>query len=200
MSCPPRLVLFVDDQNFYGAARRAFFPNSTSHVDGQFNPVQLGELICSRPADGITKALHQIRVYTGRPRGNIQPKGHAANRRQCAAWEKWGAEVSTRPLRYLPGGKPEQKGIDVALATDFVTLAIDGEYDVGVIASADTDLRPALEFVLTRYQGKRQIEVVAWKGPNKQIRLSIPKVAIPCHWLTKDDYDQVADLTDYTVP
>lgn len=203
MSCPPRLVLFVDDQNFYRMARRAFFPGSISHVDGQFNPVRLGELICSRPVDGITRVLHEVRVYTGRPRGSLQRKAHSANRRQCATWEKWDAKVFTRALRYpsgWPANKATQKGIDVALAVDFVTLAADGDYDVGVIASADTDLAPAVESVLTRYAGKREVEAVAWKSPTSRVRLSIPGVSIRCHWLTRSDYDQIADATDYTVP
>jgi uncharacterized LabA/DUF88 family protein len=68
--------------------------------------------------------------------------------RQCAAWESKGAIVIARALRYpagWPETKPQQKGVDVALAIDFVTMAIDGQYDVGVIASTDTDLKPALE-------------------------------------------------------
>jgi hypothetical protein len=43
--------------------------------------------------------------------------------------------------------REEEKGIDVALAIDFVTMAVRGEYDVGVIMSTDTDLKPALEAV-----------------------------------------------------
>lgn len=203
MSCPQRVVLFVDNQNFYNWARRAFFPDSDWHVHGQFNPVLLGQLITSRPVGGTTRVLHQVRVYTGRPKRFQQPQSYAANRRQCAAWENWGAKVIWRPLKYprdWPNTKAQQKGIDVALAVDLVALAVDGEYDVGVIVSADTDLRPALEFVLARYEGKRWVEAVAWKTPRSYVSLSVPRREISCHWLTKADYDEVADLTDYTVP
>lgn len=200
---PERVVLFIDAQNLYRGARRAFFPHSQAHVDGQFDPVQLGQLICSRTAGDVKRSLHQVRVYTGCPSADKDSKGYAANRRQCAAWEKWGAKVFTHPLRYppdYPNSKPQQKGIDVALAVDFIALAIDGEYDVGVIASADTDLRPALGFVYKRYQGIRQIEVAAWRSPVMRVRLSIRGAEIPCHWLYKAHYDQIADLTDYTMP
>jgi len=200
---PEKLVLFVDAQNMYRGARRAFFPNSASHIDGQFNPVQLGQLIASRPVGGTTRVLHQVRVYTGRPGANKDSKGYAANRKQCASWKNWGAKVIARPLRYphdWPKSKPQQKGIDVALAIDFIALAIDGEYDVGVIASADTDLRPALEFVHRRYQGTRQVEVAAWRSRLTYARLSISGADIWCHWLRQADYDRVADLTDYITP
>ena len=56
----------------------------------------------------------------------------------------------TRSLRY-PRGWPtvpaQEKGIDVALAVDFVKLAVEGDYDVGVMLSTDNDLLPALEVV-----------------------------------------------------
>ncbi|MGB5933720.1 MAG: NYN domain-containing protein [Anaerolineae bacterium] len=203
MSCPKRLVLFVNAQNMYRGARRAFFPDSTSYVDGNFNPVQLGQLIASRPIDGATRVLHQVRVYTGRPERTLQPESYAANLRQCAQWENWGAKVVARPLRYphdWPDTKAQEKGIDVALAIDFIALAIDGEYDAGVIASTDTDLRPALEFVLERYKGIRRVEVAAWRSSLRRVRLTVPGAEVWCHWLYRTDYDNIADGTNYTVP
>jgi len=203
MSCSQRLVLFVDNQNFYKGARRAFFPNPISHIDGQFNPVQLGQLIASRPVGGTTRVLHQVRVYTGQPSATKDSKGYAANRRQCATWKKWGAEVIARPLRYpydWPTSKSQEKGTDVALAIDFIALAIDGEYDIGVLASADTDLKPALEFVYKRYQGISGVEVAAWRSPVQSVRLFVPGAKIWCDWLHKADFNQIADLTDYNIP
>jgi len=163
-----QVVLFVDAQNFYNGARRAFFDPSDSHVLGQFDPIKLGELICSRPPPGFKRSLREVRIYTGRPDGSLEPKTYAAHIKQCLAWEKAGAKVIPRPLQYLsdwPSSKPQQKGIDVALAIDFIALAIDGEYNVGIIASTDTDLNPALEFVYQRYYPKCLPEVANWSSP-----------------------------------
>ncbi len=113
-------------------------------------------------------------------------------------------DVITRTLRYppdWPNARAQEKGIDVALAIDFVQMAMLGEFDVGVIMSTDTDLRPALEAVLRlRPEGGPICEVAAWSkagchGP----RLSIPSAKIWCHWLSEDDYLSVADRTDYNV-
>lgn len=85
-------------------------------------------------------------------------------------------------------------GVDIALAVDFVTMAVANAYDVGVIMPTDTDLLPALEFA----QGRpdiRQTAVAAWRGSGKHRRLRLP--ALWRHWLDKADYDAVADLTDY---
>ena len=35
----------------------------------------------------------------------------------------------------------------MALALDFVAMAMRGEYEVGILMSTDTDLKPALELV-----------------------------------------------------
>ena len=83
------------------------------------------------------------------------------------------------------------------MAIDFVTMAVDEDYDLGVIVSTDTDLLPALEFVRKRFASERNVAVAAWSSPHSNRRLYIPGTNIWCHWLSRDDYDAVADPTDY---
>jgi len=196
-----RLVLFLDDKNFYNGARRAFFSNSDPHFYGQINPLELGNLICSRPSK-TRRQLQEVRVYTGLPDATKEPKTYSAHMKQCARWRKDGVEVTTRVLRYpqdWPNSKAQQKGVDVALAVDFVALAIDSFYDVGVIASTDADLRPALEYVIKKCRNKCHVEVAAWFTQQTKNRLSIPGINIWCHRLNRTDYDAIADLTDYNL-
>lgn len=199
---PEKLILCLDAQNVYNGARRAFFLPSDPHFCGQIKPMELANLICSRSPPGIPRELHQVRIYTGRPDSTKEPKTYAAHMKQCHVWLKAGAKVIPRTLRYpkdWPTSKAEQKGVDVALAIDFVALAVDSEYDVGVIASSDSDLRPALEFVSQRFAGRCRIEVAAWTSPRTKSRLSVPGGTIWCHWLNGADYDSIADLTDYNI-
>ena len=123
--------------------------------------------------------------------------------RQCAAWERAGAIVIPRTLRYpgdWPKARAEQKGVDVQLAIDFIAGAIDGRYDVGVIISTDTDLRPALEFVAHRFPSDPRAESAAWRGPgaNRALRASGSRQTW-CHYLDFKDYQVVHDSTDYNV-
>lgn len=195
-----KLVLFIDDKNIYKGARRAFFNDSSTHYCGQINPIELGKLICSRPPDGVARLLHQVRVYTGSPDATKQPQAYAAHTKQCNMWKKLGAEVITRILRYpsdWPNSKAEQKGVDVALAVDFVALAIDGEYNIGVIASTDTDLKPALEYIKKKCKNQCQTEVMAWRSSTAKSRLYVSGVW--CHWLDNDDYNLISDLVDYNI-
>jgi uncharacterized LabA/DUF88 family protein len=55
--------------------------------------------------------------------------------------------VVRRQLRYpksWPVEPAQEKGIDVALAVDFVRLACENAYDVDILFSRDADLVPAL--------------------------------------------------------
>ena len=190
-------------QNTYRGSRESFYNNAGPSVNGQFDPAQLGTLIESRGGpDGAICALKEVRAYTGRPEAVKDPKTYAAHMKQCAKWQRDDVTVIHRGLRYprsWPTQRAQEKGIDTALAIDFVTMAFDGLYDVGVIMSTDTDLLPALEFVRTRFAGQRHVAVAAWRSPHSRRRLSIPGSNIWCHWLNRDDYDSVADLTNYNL-
>lgn len=122
---PRKLVLFIDDKNVYKGARRAFFSDTSPHYHGQINPIKLGELLCSRAASGETRTLHKVRIYTGSPDATRESQSYSAHTKQRNEWERLGAKVITRTLRYpvdWPTSKAEQKGVDVALAIDFVAM------------------------------------------------------------------------------
>ena len=197
-----RLALFIDAQNAYRRARERFFPNPQSGVDGQFDPVKLGQLIASKGGPGgATCSLSDVRIYSGRPDPNRDARTHAAHMRQSNQWVVNGATVITHGLRYPPNwptDPAQEKGIDVALAIDFVRLAIIGAYDVGVMMSTDTDLVPALRFVYDYNPDVIYANVAAWGVPTDSRRLRLPPGNKPwCHWLDQADYNAVADTTRY---
>jgi NYN domain len=133
------------------------------------------------------------RVYCGKPSSQKDPKGYAARRRQISRWEADGpvVQVITRPLRYphnYPSVPAQEKGIDVALAIDCVTMAIRAEYDIAIIMSEDTDRRPALEFVHSLQNGP-QIEVACWEPPLAPTHgLTVPRQRIEVHALDSKAY------------
>jgi len=198
-----RLVVFVDYQNIYRRARSVFHDHSTSpHWEGQVQPDALGNLIV-RMSHDQHRVLHQVRMYRGMPDSTRDPKGYGAASRQIEAWRKLPlVDVTTRPFRYppdYPQSKAQEKGIDVQLALDFVMMAVRGEYDVGVLMSNDTDLRPALE--QANLLGTRTVEVAAWKPIlERPSWLRLPSVRIWCHLIDKVAYDTILDGTDYTQP
>ena len=103
-------------------------------------------------------------------------------------------------LRYphdWPGSPAQEKGVDVAIATDLVSLALRDQCDIAVVASADSDLIPAIEEV--QNQTSVKIEVAAWRGSVHRQRLSVSGPRVWCHWLTREDYERVRDDTDYNL-
>jgi uncharacterized LabA/DUF88 family protein len=196
--------VFIDYQNVYGTARETFHPLHAPYTAGQIDPLRLGELLAAKsPYD---RELAEVRVYRGQPDSTKDPKGYGASSRQHAAWRaNPKTTVITRTLRYprnWPRERAEEKGIDVALAVDFVVMAVRGEYDVGILMSVDTDLKPALEAVADlKGAPYPRAEVAAWSAPNQHSRrLSIRTAKLWCHWLGPTDFTACADPTDYVRP
>ncbi len=194
-----RVMVFVDYQNAYHTAREMFHPPASPHWDGQFHPGALGRLLVDRsPYD---RELAGVRVYRGLPSSERDPRGYGAARAQMATWKRDPlVEPIPRPLRYpddWPKSPAEEKGVDVALAVDFVMGAVKGWFDIGIVMSLDTDLKPAMEVVLDQLHGIR-VEVAAWRCEDAYSRrLGLKNRRIWCHWLGEDDYAKLRDDHDY---
>lgn len=61
----------------------------------------------------------------------------------------------------------KEKGVDVQIATDMITLAWEDTYDIGVLVSADSDFVPLAEFLKTK--GKK---IIHGQFPPKGAELS----------------------------
>lgn len=201
-----RVIVFLDYQNVYNGAREAFDLRGQPSRYGQIDPLRLSELLVARHPEA--SRLAGVRVYRGRPDSSRQSQAYGANMRQSDAQVQRGhglVEVITRTLRYpsdWPQTPAQEKGIDVALAVDFVTMAVRSAYDIGVLMSTDTDLVPALEAVI-RLGGRPypRCEVAAWSRPGAYSRrLHVPGAKVWCHWLKPTDYAAAEDLTDYNLP
>lgn len=199
------VVVFIDAQNLYNDARRAFCRRTDPAAYGQVDPMRLGRLLAAKHPLGADEPrdLKDVRIYRGRPDSTKQPKTYGAHMRQCAAWEKAGAIVIPRPLRYphtWPDDPPEEKGIDVQIALDMVTMAINDELDVALLASTDTDLGPALEaFFLLPLDPSKTVEAAAWRTSGFRKALRLPNRHVWCHFLEEEDYRSVCDRRDYNV-
>lgn len=203
MSDRARVAVFIDHQNTYMRARECFFHEGDPHILGQYKPLLLGKALC--PDSDPDRVLTHVRVYCGMPSNEKDRKGYSARRRQITMWSGDAPTVQTfaRPLRYppnYPSESAQEKGVDVALAVDCVRMAVKGEYDVGILVSEDTDLRPVLEAILDLDRGPT-IEVASWQPLYERPRfLTIPDRYVKVHLLDRRTYDAVADQKDYAAP
>lgn len=199
---PHDVIVFVDYQNMYRGAREAFGWEDEKGFVGNFRPLRLGRGL----AAGEGRRLAQVRVYTGVPVLERDQIGYSIMQRRLGAWKADSpelVEIRDRSLSYPPSAGRE-KGVDVQLAVDFVRLAIDDEYRIAVLASADTDLLPAIEFVVERYPEK-QVETVGWQAVPEATSdvaapLDVSVGTVRRRLLTIDDFRKFEDTTNYAKP
>lgn len=203
---PRRVVVFIDYQNVLNDARRAFCSRPYGPADGQVDPTRLARLVASRIPLGASaeRRLQEVRVYRGRPDPRKDPQTYAPHMRQCGAWERSSAVVISRALRY-PGDWPreraEEKGIDVQIAIDMVTRAVNRELDVAILASTDTDLRPALEaFHRLALDDPPLVEVCAYRSAHFSKKLQVPDLHVWTHFIDEPEYRTLRDRTNYNQP
>ena len=195
-----RVSLFVDYQNTYRGARVAFHEDQGPSSYGQIDPRSLGAQVAASRLPGSPPddwVLHQVRFYRGMPR--LDDRAYLPAQRQHEMWEESGVIVVTRPVAGPPG-KTREKVIDVELALDFFAGALDGDFDVGIIFSADADILPAFEKVLdpSRSLGIA-VELATWWNPPAMAPRIARSLRIPHHRLGATAYERVRDRRNYTI-
>ena len=158
-----RAVAFVDGQNLFYAAREAF-----GYTHPNYDPPKLAEEVCRSRG----WRLVGTRFYTGVPHKSVKPFWYHFWNAKLGSMTRRGVYTYQRALRYrnqtvalsdrgvttmLVG---REKGIDVRIALDIVTLAFDGSYDVALVFSQDQDLSEAADEIrkIARQQ-KRWIKI-----------------------------------------
>jgi uncharacterized LabA/DUF88 family protein len=126
-----RVVAFVDGQNLFNAAKKAFgygFPN--------YDPLKLANLVCEQQTRWN---LDKLFFYTGMPSEfRDEPRYRFWKAKLASMGRHHLVQTFSRPLVYH-AGVAQEKGIDVRLALDAVRLAHEGMYDIALIFSQDQD-------------------------------------------------------------
>lgn len=226
-----QVAVFIDYQNCYNWARRAFYNQADPSTVGHFNPRKFAEMLAGKGPGRFD--LVYCGAYCGLPDGSKDPATYAARRKQMARWTALGATPVARPLRYphgwVPGGKikPIEKGVDVKLAVDAVMMALRGEYEVGIIASCDSDLAPAVEAIIELSERPvieeavmaastaddrggieevvveqvteraRKVSVEVVAWKDTTSRLSVPGRTLTERWVSEKDFRAVSDSQSY---
>ena len=161
---PENIAVFLDFQNVHLIGHN-LYGHGVEPYRRVPDPARLADLIADRRKRPSNAA--RISVYRGRPDPNLQPTLTAANDARTTQWDRDPrVRVFRRPLNYRgwPNVSPQEKGVDVQLAVDFVSTAFSRDYDALVLFSSDTDLLPALEAVV--YNSLGHVEVACWSGSN----------------------------------
>jgi uncharacterized LabA/DUF88 family protein len=196
-----RVAVFIDWQNCYHLARQAFHDENDPSRYGNVRPKAFAELLVEK-GDARDELVH-IGIYRGEPDPRKDPQTHAAHMRMRQAWQgECGdlVQIRTRPLRYPPArplSDAEEKGVDVQLAIDAMLMGARNEFDLAILATADTDLLPVVEGLtaLRMATGQPDVAVVGWAGTSQH--LVAP--ATPVLWIGRKDYEVVRNRVDFNL-
>jgi uncharacterized LabA/DUF88 family protein len=166
--------------------------------------------------DMARAVLKNVLVFRGQPSPVHDAKAYARNQSHKAHWERdKRVTVHQRPLKYLYDydddgevlmdlngdriyhGKRE-KGIDVLCALAVVSESLKSSVDLVILASADSDLAPALDHSLDL--GKAKIETTSWFDAAQPMRSSQLRPTRRTIWNTRlgeVEFERCWDRTEY---
>ena len=188
-----RAIVFIDGQNLYHLARRAWPSGPQSPYAWPSYDVEklAGALVARTPG----RLLAETRFHTGVPDPN-------SGRSELFWHGFWSNKI--RYLRsqgvYVYRGRVnaggQEKGVDVSLA--LVRATYDRQYDAAIIVSQDWDFGPAVRLAkeIARAQGRRLVfESCFPVGPGSSSRRGVPGTT----WLPIDQatYDACRDSRDF---
>ena len=190
-----RAIVFIDGQNLYHLARRAWASGPQSPYAWPSYDVEklASALVAKEPG----RALAETRFYTGVP----DPSGGPSQLFWHGFWSNKIRYLRSRGVyvyrgRVNAGG--QEKGVDVSLALDLVRATYDRRYEVAIIVSQDSDFGPAVRLAkeIARTQGRRLVFESSFPvGPGSRSRRGVPGT----DWIPIDQatYDACLDPRDY---
>ena len=196
-----RTIAFIDGQNLFHAAKEAFgftYPN--------YDLKALTQALCSSK----DWKLDEVRFYTGYPDVADNAAWNHFWVAKLAQMGRDGVHVFSRKLRYrnqtvrLASGAThsflvgQEKGIDVRLALDILSLGWRKAYDVALIFSQDQDLSEVADDVRTLASEQSRWIKVACAFPSSPASRNTRGIN-GTDWIKIDraTYDACLDSRDY---
>ena len=178
--------LFVDGENFLFKVEDCLKEQGISRKDVDLTEIDLSSLIkMSLPKYKVKNKYFysaRLRVFEDTREKSLQ----LIKRQRILKTnlEKQGFEFilagNVRPYEFKSDGKRKivfkEKGVDVRIAVDLVSLACDKQIDTAILCSSDSDLQPAVSEVKKR--GIKIIYLGFESSPNKGLTYTTDKTVL----------------------
>ena len=166
--------MFIDGSNFYHALKGAKL-----HVNVDFG--RLGAKLTG-------EHRHHVHTYyynTPLPRPREEDPQFPEMDRQCRSQQRFFNALRFIPhltfragrFQRLPGGGQVEKGVDVMLAVDMLTLAFKDRYDVAILISSDADFKHATEVI--KFETAKTVELHQVVGSKAYDLITVASVYSP---------------------
>ena len=169
-----RILVYIDGGNLYRKVRE------------KTSGIEKGQKLChSSLVRHLTRGRGLVakRYYVGivRDVDNTEKSKTLVHSQQkfLSALEREGFEIKRGRIVY--DNTIREKGVDVKMAIDLVTDAVEDRYDTAIVVSSDTDLVPALQYV--RAKGRK----VEYIGFSYSFSWGMMKHSDTCVLLLPDD-------------
>lgn len=147
-----KTVLFVDGENFQKKVKQAFRAQRLTWDDYRFGRLQLHNLIATVfPSIKID----DIRYYVARL--HVYPETREKSEQLVALQRALKSNLENQKIKFVMSGNvrmfklPDEqamfreKGVDVRMAVDAVSLAADKKLKTAIICSSDSDMQPVVQ-------------------------------------------------------
>ncbi|MFH0840549.1 MAG: NYN domain-containing protein [bacterium] len=177
-----RVQIFIDGGNFYHLALKRINCHESEFDFNKFAIFLLGERKLSYPGKRFyigtvrengnshetTKAMsNQTYLFNVLERNGWTIKTSKLRTRtetiQIDDRFKNYQEILDKGIKEITYQRSREKGIDVKLSTDLLIGAIDDRYDIAIVVSSDSDLKPAIDVIRKKFNKK--VEYVGFSSP-----------------------------------
>ena len=158
MPADDRVMVYIDGSNLYHSLR-----NTLGRIDLDF-------LAFARKLAG-DRRFQRVYYYNASVDSTKEPDRHREQRQFFDALNKTDyleLRLGRLVYRNFPTSPPYEKGVDIKIATDMLVHGANGNYDVAVLVSGDTDFCDALQAIKN---GGRLVEVALFEPANSSQEL-----------------------------
>lgn len=141
-----RVAVFIDGSNLYFKLR-TLIPNKMDFIHYRYHDLIAGLI-------NADERLSYVGYYVGVVRDTKRTKSHEKALELIQNQQKLFEQLRHQQIEIVKGyllerdGRFFEKGVDVRLAVDIVSMAQEKKYDTAVVLSSDTDLIPAIQKAL----------------------------------------------------
>lgn len=150
-----RVAVYIDGSNTYNKLKKLGLPENTKRFS---HDSFISYLVGKR---GLISKRYYVGIVKNHDNSEKGEKMVRAQQKFLEGLRSKGFTVKKGKIMY-DNMLIREKGVDVKLAVDLVTGAVDDFYDTAIVLSSDTDLIPAIKYV--RSAKRKKVEYVGFAG------------------------------------
>ena len=145
-------IVFVDGENFQKKIRQVFAESGLKWDDKKYGEIRLKQLLKSALPDERLSAIH---YYVAKL--HVYPETKEKSEELVQLQRTLKSNLSSQGVRFIVSGNVrmyplekgellfKEKGVDVRLAVDAISLAADKKIKTAVLCSSDSDMQPVVK-------------------------------------------------------